>query len=419
MSSDNRPVSNDPAFNSANPEFLQCPHRMLAGMREQGRVHEDMLGNSLLLTRHADIDAFLRDRRYCKDPRKLPPDHPIRRVLQVPEEPDRQPPMIFLDPPEHTRLRRLVNQAFTPAAVEERRPRIREIAHELLDAIGTKTELDVVWDYARPLPIIVIAEMLGVAIDDRVKFAEWSNEMMHGLNPFAAKELRNRALQARKDLIAYFSGAIEEHRLAPKPDLLSALVAAEENGDRLSQTELVDLCLLLLLAGNLTTTDAIGSGVLALLEHPAQLDKLRRDRSLLPRAVEEILRWEPPFTSSRRLVMNDTEVAGCPVAAGTFVHGSLPSANRDPAVFADPETFDIAREKNPHLTFGAGIHMCVAAPLARAEVQIALDVLLSRCAKIELTTPAEELQWKQIVFMRGLEKLPVRVDRVSPRSPDG
>src|SRR5688572_21399177 len=192
--------------------------------------------------------------------------------------------------------------------------------------------------------------MLGVAIEDRVKFAQWSNEMMHGLNPFAAKELRNRALEARKELIAYFSGAIDDHRANPRADLLAALVAAEEDGDRLSQTELVDLCLLLLLAGNLTTTDAIGSGVLALLEHPAELSRLRNDRSLLPRAVEEILRWEPPFTSSRRLIISDTEVAGCPVQAGTFVHGSLPSANRDPAVFPNPETFDVTREKNPHLT---------------------------------------------------------------------
>jgi cytochrome P450 len=417
---DTNPVPKAPdAYQPIDIEFLKDPHATLRQMREEGRIHRTQGGfagfglEGYVVTRYDDVNEVLRDRAHISDFRKLPEGDPRRRRIDALG--DSLPPSILtLDPPEHDRIRGLVNKAFTPRAIEALKPRITEIANELLDAVEGETEIEFMETMATPLPVIVIAELLGVPSEDRDRFKEWSNAVV-AISPSDitdAESLQKRFQQAQaasSALAGYFREQVELRRDEPGDDLISKLIEVEEQGDRLTEPEMISLCRLLLNAGNLTTTDLLGNGLLELLRHPDQMQLLRDDPDLVPSAVEEMLRYTPPVSNTGRLTANDTEVAGCPVPGHANVAVSLMAANRDPKVFDHPESFDVTREENRHLSFGGGIHYCLGAPLARAEAQGALRALLERYNRIETAVPLDEVEWRGGGAFRGLRALPLRV----------
>lgn len=398
-------------FNPLLPEFLADPYPFYQRLREQDPVHwNQVLGFGMwVLTRYADVMAVLRDPRFSAQRRSA---DVVQEVLEIfPQEGEMSPlvranTMLSSDPPDHTRMRTLVNKAFTPRAVEAMRPRIQAIVDSLLDAAQERGGMDVIADLAYPLPVIVIAEMLGVPPEDRDQFKRWSDDVVTTIEPVLSPEAQQRAQRASLELAEYFRGIVEVRRREPRDDLLSALIAAEEQGDRLTEDELYATCILLLVAGNETTTNLIGNGMLALLRHPDQLQRLREEPSLLEPAVEEMLRYESPVQLTARVALTDVEVGGRTVGRGQLVLTVLGAANRDPAQFPEPDRFDVARRDNRHLAFGHGIHYCLGAPLARLEAQVAFRSLLARFPRLE---PAfERPQWRPAVTLRGLATLPVR-----------
>jgi cytochrome P450 len=313
--------------------------------------------------------------------------------------------MLSRDPPDHTRLRRLVSKAFTPRMVELLRPRVQAIADALLDAVADRGEMDLIDDYAFPLPITVIAEMLGVPPADRDQFRAWSDTLVAAVPPMPAGP---EATEAAEGLRRYLEALFEERRRAPAEDLSTGLLQAEEAGDRLSKEELQGMMYLLLVAGYETTANLIGSGVLALLQHPDQLAALRGDPALLPSAVEELLRFcAPVATSTLRYAADDVALGGVVIPKGDMVLVVITAANRDPVRFPFPDALDITRADNKHLAFGHGIHYCLGAPLARLEGEIALGTLLRRMPDLRLSVAPGALTWRPSLVLRGLTKLPV------------
>ena len=351
--------------------------------------------------RHADCQAILRDPHAWSSLFPTPPGF-------EPEDVPRS--MLVTDPPEHTRLRALVNQAFTPKRVRQLAPRIEAIAHELLDDAIARREVDLVDALTYPLPVVVIAEMIGVPIEDRARFKAWSDALVAPLGTaffeVAPPERVATLRRIRSELEAYFVRLVEARRSEPRDDLLSALVAAELEGSRLSFEELLAMLILLLVAGNETTTNLIGNAVLDFLDHPDALAALRADPSLMPDAVEEVLRFSSPVQMDPRRAARDVELHGIPVDAGGIVLCWLGSANRDEAVFEDPDRFDIRRSKNPHLAFGFGPHYCLGGPLAELEAEVALRVLLARTRSFRRADDAPLSLHPSIVF-RGVRCLPV------------
>ena len=313
--------------------------------------------------------------------------------------------ILFLDPPDHTRIRQLVGKAFTPRAVEAMRPHIQEIVDGLLDAAAGKGEMDVIADLALPLPVTVISEMLGVPVEDQARLQQWTDIAVRLIDPSDDVAILAEAANALGGYNEYFGGLIGERRQQPREDLLSALVQAEEEGDRLSEQELLAMMALLYVAGHETTVNLIGNGMLALFRHPGELDRLRRDPSLLPSAVEEMLRYDSPVQLTARTATADVELDGLRIAKGQEAGVLLGAANRDPAQFPDPDRFDVGRQDNRHVAFGGGIHHCLGAPLARAEAQIAIGSLLRRFPVLNLVD--REPPRKETVNLRGLASLPV------------
>jgi hypothetical protein len=314
--------------------------------------------------------------------------------------------MLSSDPPEHTRLRGLVSKAFTFKAVEQLRPRIQQIVDELLDDVQAKARMDIIWDLAYPLPVIVIAELLGVPSEQRDTFKRWSDDIVATLGgPMAAPETRERGRQSAIEMADYFRTVIAERRKSPKNDLLSGLVAAEERGDFLSEDELIATCILLLAAGNETTTNLIGNGTLALLRNPDQLDRFRADPSLAESAVEEMLRYDGPVQGTARVATERLELGGKTVEEGQICFCLIAAGDRDPAHFPKPDVLDLARQDNRHIAFGFGIHFCLGAPLARAEAQIAFPTLLRRMPNLRLAS--EQVEWGGTFILRGLKSLAV------------
>jgi cytochrome P450 len=307
-----------------------------------------------------------------------------------------------------------VNKAFTPRVIERIRPHIADIAEELLDALPVPGELDVVRDLAIPLPMIVIAEVLGVPLSDRDRFKAWSTDVANSLGgPFQAPDVLDKARQSSNEIADYFREQIAQRRQAPRDDLLSALCAAEEQGDLLSEDELIATCILLLVAGNETTTNLIGNGMLSLLNNPQQRRRLQADPSLIESAVDEMLRYEGSVQMTSRIVDHHFEFRGQGFEEGQVVLLLLGAANRDPAQFPQPDRFDVGRRPNRHLAFGQGIHYCLGAPLAVAEAQIAFQTLLRRLPEPEAAFEAPE--WGQSFILRGLKNLPVRSTVVAPK----
>ncbi len=395
-------------YNPFVPEVHANPYPVFRQLREEDPVHWSELMDAWVLTRYADVVAVLKHPRFSADRRRARNRFAQQAAMTLEEQGPlaRAATMLTADPPEHTRLRGLVSKAFTIRAVEAMRPRIQRITDELLDAAQEKGELDVIWDLGYPLPVIVIAEMLGVPSERRDDFKRWSDDIVATLGgPFVAPEVLERGQQSAHEMAEYFRGVIDERRRAPKDDLLSGLIAAEERGEALSEDEMIATCMLLLAAGNETTTNLIANGTLALLRNPEQLDRLRNDPSLVESAVEEFLRYDGPVQGTARVALEDVEIGGKQVEEGQLVFTLLAAANHDPTVFAAPDELDVARRDNRHVAFGFGIHFCLGAPLARLEGQIAFETILRRLLNLRLAT--DEVEWGGTFILRGLKKLPV------------
>ena len=390
-------------YNPLSRQTAQDPYPVYAALRERDPVHRSALMNAWMFTRHADIDTILRDhRRFSNDPRKGSLSRRQRAGLPADEEFT----MLFLDPPDHKRLRALVNKAFTPKAVNALEPHIRSLLGSLLDEIDDPAGFDLMQAVAQPLPVIVIAEMLGVPPEDRAQFKIWSDQRARTLEPSIDARERALAEAANKSLNNYFRPIIEERRAAPQDDIVSALAQAEEEGDRLTELEMLNMLRLLLIAGNETTTNLIGNGVLALLRHPDQLQRLRDDPSLIPLAVDELLRFDSPVQTDFRRALEDCEVNGFPLKKRDNIVLLLGAANRDPDVFDEPDRLDVGRGDRSHLSFGRGIHHCIGAPLARLEGRVVLETLLERFSQISLRD--RQPRFRNSIVLRGLESLPVR-----------
>ena len=394
------------AYNPLSAAVVQDPYPVYAALRARGTVHRSRLLNAWLVARHAEADAILRDHRsFANDPRRGTLTRRQQAMLPAADE----YPMLILDPPDHTRLRALVNKAFTSRAVNALEARIRAIAAALLDAVDDPGGFDLMTALARPLPIIVIAEMLGVPAEDRDRFTLWSTQRARLLEPTASLRERAVAQDASREFDAYFRAIIARRRSAPRDDILSALAHAEDGGERLSEREMLNMLRLLLIAGNETTTNLIGNGMLALLASPDQLARLRGDPGLVPTAVEELLRFDSPVQMTFRRVRADCAVNGFEVRARDNIAILVGAANRDPDVFEEPDRLDVGRAHCPHLSLGRGIHHCLGASLARLEGRIAFEMLLERFAHIEL--PGRRPKFRNGILLRGLESLPLRCRR--------
>ena len=390
-------------YNPLSDRTVQNPYPLYAALRARSPVHRSTLLNAWLFTRHADVDVILRDhRRFGSDPRKGRLSRRQRALLP----PENELPMLALDPPDHTRLRALVNKAFSQRAVSALEPRIRAVFGALLDDIANPAEFDLVQVVARPLPVMAIAEMLGVPAEDRGRFGVWSARRARMLEPTITPRERAAGVEAGKAFDAWFRPIIEQRSAAPRDDIVSALVLAQDEGGRLSERETLNMLRLLVIAGNETTTNLIGNGMLALLRNPDQLQRLRDDPGLIPAAVEELLRFDSPVQTDFRRVLADCEVNGFALRKRDNVALSLGAANRDPEVFEDPDRLDVGRGQGSHLSFGRGIHHCLGAALARLEGRIVFEMLLERFSRISLLD--EHPRFREGIVLRGLNALRVR-----------
>ncbi|MGE0679715.1 MAG: cytochrome P450 [Candidatus Binatia bacterium] len=390
-------------FNPLLPEFRLDPYPTYRRLQTEDPVHRSMLPGVWVLSRHADVSMVLRDARFGRADaetfwRERLGDCPAHKVITK--------WMLFRDPPDHTRLRTLVNKAFTPRAIENLRPRVQEIVNELLDTVQNDGGMDLMTAFAYPLPVLVICEMLGVPAKDRDIFKAWSGDLARILDPILTPDIVERGHALIGSMAEYFRELIEQLRKNPQGSLLDAMIAAEEQGDRLSEEELLANCILLFGAGHETTVNLIGNGTLSLLRHPAQLAKLQANPDLIESAIEECLRYESPVQMTGREVKQDVEIDGVRVSAGERLFTLIGAANRDPSQFSDPDRFDITREDNKHLAFGHGIHFCLGASLARLEGQFAIGTLVRRLPGLKLK--GDSLQWRDAFTLRGLQALPVQ-----------
>jgi cytochrome P450 len=385
------------------PEYRADPYPLYHKLRQLDPVHRSPDG-AWVVTRHVDATAVLRDPRFSSNPSHLGGERPRVGPRRLDSK-----VLLFLDAPDHTRLRSLVSKAFTPAVVRRLRPRVEELVAGLLDRARERGSIELIADLAYPLPVAVICELLGVPEADRGSFGSWSSDASRLLDrdldlDEATVERGTAAIVAFTE---YFGGLVQQRKQDPRDDLASGLIAVEEAGERLSWEELFATIILLFLAGHETTVNLIGNGMLALLRHPEQLERLRRDPALGPTAVEEVLRYESPVHVTARIATVDLEVGGVPVGAGEQVIVAVAAANRDPAVFADPDQLDVGRRDNRHLSFSAGMHYCLGAALARLEGEVAFGALLREFETIELADPEPSL--RDHFVLRGLRSLPLRL----------
>jgi len=397
-----------PTPNLASPGFKADPHPTYARLRAESPVHRTVLADrqvAWLVTRYDDALAVLKDEQFVKDRTRV-----ARR--DGPGRPQWAPGfvrplatnMLDRDGVDHRRLRTLVQLAFTPRRIEALEARVQALCDELLDAGATRGRMDLVAAYALPLPVTIIAELLGVPAADRGRFQAWSNNVVA---VSSAGDLV-RGLPSIWLFVRYLRRLIAGRRARPRDDLVTDLIRAEEAGDALCEDELLAMVFLLLVAGYETTVNLIASGTLALLEHPDQLARLRREPELMGSAVEELLRFTSPVDiATERFAREDVAFGGARIPRGEMVLAVLGSANRDAAQFPDPDTLDLAREPNRHLAFGQGAHYCLGAPLARLEGRIALGTLLRRLPGLALAAPPDALRWRRGLFLRGLAELPV------------
>jgi cytochrome P450 len=396
------------ALSPMNPEYQKDPFTLLDEVREQDRAVFDGMMSRYIVGRFDDVQKILNDRDLAVDPRKADENSFSAMLRQRANDETREPSMLFLDPPDHTRLRGLVSKAFTPRSIESMRERIGEIANELLDQVEGQSSFDLMTAFCQPFPTIVIAEMLGVDPKDQADFKRWTDDSVAaGFDPFASEEKKERARISGEALQAYLRAVIAERRAEPKDDLITGLLQAEDSGNFFNDEEVVSMISLLLGAGNVTTTDLLGNGMKNLLSNPDQVQMLRDDPALVLNAVEEMLRYEGPVTFTGRIAVDDRELAGCPMHQGQSVTLAIGAANYDPRLHSDPHKFDITRADIDHVAFGGGRRYCLGAPLARLETQIGVLTLLDRFPNLRM--PDQELVWKTVPGFRGLEKLIVEV----------
>ena len=389
-------------FNPMDPEFIEDPYPTYHRLRSEDPVHQSPLG-FWVLSRYEDVVAALRDPRLGKE--AIASFVAARFGAPVPAM---GLSMLDRDPPDHTRLRGLVSKAFTPRVVEGLRPDIQGIVDDLVARVEGRHAMDLIEEFAYPLPVVVICQMLGVPVEDRDRFKQWGLDIARGLDSILLppdSEVGRRSAAARQALADYFRALIAERRAAPRGDMLSDLIAAEEAGDKLSTDELLATCILLLVAGHETTVNLIGNGTLALLRNPEQLARLRADPGLIGSAVEELLRYDGPVQRTARIPSEDVTIAGRTIPKGEMVMPFIGAADRDPAQLPDPDRLDIGRADNRHIAFGWGIHFCLGAPLARLEGQIAIGTLVRRLPKLALAT--DRPQHRLSLTLRGLTSLPV------------
>jgi cytochrome P450 len=388
-----------------DPAFRQNPYPRYAELREapeRPRTPEGLW----VLARYADVLAALRDPKLSSDPRHRPETARPQQLRDLPLLADGTIKlMLTADPPDHTRLRRLASKAFTPRAVERLRPRVTELVDGLLDVAGEKGTCDLMAELAEPLPVMVICELLGVPAGDWDQFKPWSTAIARVLDPDADQAALERAIPAVVGFVQYFAALIAERRAAPRDDLLSALIAAEAEGDSLSTEELFAMVILLFIAGHETTTNLIGNGTLALARNPDQLAALRADPAMAPTAVEELLRYDSPVQITARTAVAPTSVGDLRLEPGEGVVCGLAAANRDPRYVDDPDTLRLARGAPTHVAFGNGIHYCLGAPLARLEGQVVFARMVQRFPTIELVDP--DPPYREHFVLRGLASLPV------------
>jgi cytochrome P450 len=397
----------------ASPRFKADPYPFYARLRAEAPVWRTTLPDrraAWLVTRYENVARVLKDDTFAKD--KLNAMNPQQRA-KTPWVPGFLKPlernMLDLDDPDHARLRALVSKAFTPRLIERLRGRIEVLCEELLDAMarkeGRRGQIELVTEYALPLPATVIAELLGAPAEDHAKFHRWSNRLVS----VSSKRNMLRAVPAALLFVRYLRNLIERRRADPRDDLITALIGAEEAGDKLSEDELLAMAFLLLVAGHETTVNLIASGMLALLEHPKQMKRLRREPFLVKPGVEELVRYASPVEmATERYAREDVEIEGTTIPRGELVLAVLGSANRDERHFEDPDVLDLARDPNRHLAFGrGGVHHCLGAPLARMEGQIAISVFLRRFPTARLAVASETLRWRRGLFLRGLQRLPL------------
>jgi cytochrome P450 PksS len=401
-------MNTTPPVDIVSPKFKANPFPLFEHRRANQPVFNTVLPDKTsiwLLTRYADVYALLKDARFAKNKHNALTPEQLRRQPWVP--PMFRPlerNMLDLDQPDHTRLRSLVHKAFTPHLIDKMRTRVQSLADELLERVAQKGEMDLIRDYALPLPLTLITEILGVPTSDRDKFHKWSKVIV-SVNQFNNNW---RVLPAIWQFNRYLRRFFKIRRADPKDDLVSALIEAEEAGDKLSEDELLAMVFLLLVAGHETTVNLIGNGTLALLQHPEQLEKLRGDAALIKPAVEELLRYTSPvFMSTERYAREDVTIHGLTIKQGEMTLGVIGSANRDETVFENPNDLYITRDPNKHLSFGQGVHFCLGAPLARLEAQIAINTLLRRMPELRLKGSSESVRWSSSLILRGLESLPV------------
>lgn len=405
-----QPSASPGPFDPWSAAFVADPYPAYAELRATGRAHYFAATDQWLVPHYADVSALLRDRRLG---RTYLHRFTHEEFGRTPPPPEHEPfetlngqGLLDLEPPDHTRIRRLVSKAFTPRTVEQLVPTVRRLAAGLVDDFVEQGGGDLLSAVAEPLPVAVIAEMLGIPESDRAPLRPWSAAIcgMFELNP--SEETARAAVRASLEFSAYLRELIAERRTDPGPDLISALVAAHDEGERLTEQEMVSTCVLLLNAGHEATVNTTANGWWTLLRHPEQLAALRRDHGLLPSALEELMRYDTPLQMFERWVLDDIEIGGTVIPRGSEVALLFGSANRDPARFTDPDTLDLARRENPHITFGAGIHFCLGAPLARVELAASFGELLRKAPGLRLVA---EPEWNPGYVIRGVKELRVEL----------
>ena len=385
-------------FNPFDPAYRANPYPYYKALYGRPPVLFELFQPLALVGCYAEAFAVLQDHERFSSRRQLEPQAELFQGADT---------VLFCDPPAHTRLRKLVSRAFTPKRIRDLETPIRQITAKLLDQAEQKGRLEVVGDLATPLPVMVIADMLGVPSEQHAQFKHWSDRIIERRNYPPGAPVPDEITRAISDLKTFFAAEIEKRRAAPTNDLIGVLVAAHEEDNALTSEELQAFAILLLLAGNETTTNLISNGMLALGRNPDQLALLSHDRSLMPRAIEEMVRYDGPVQATGRIPVEDVEVGGTLIKAGTQTLVILAAANRDPAQFLNPDNFDITRKIDEHLGFGHGIHYCLGAALARMEGAIAINAVLDRFSGLRLEHPDAELQYKGSYFLRALAELPM------------
>jgi cytochrome P450 len=400
-----------PAENIASSEFKARAYPYYARLRDEAPVHQlKAVGNrssAWLITRYEDVSRLLKSDQLVKDRHNAMTLAQLKKTTTIPgflKALERN--MLDLDVPDHTRLRGLVHQGFTPRLIERMRARVQTLSEELIHSAKRNGQMDLIRDYALPIPVTIISEMLGIPERERASFAKYSNAILRAtVSPLSALFSIPQIMM----FVSLVRRVVKLKRKQPEDDLISVLTTVEEAGDRLSEDELLAMIVLLVIAGHETTVNLIGNGTLALLTHPKQLEQLRNDPALMKPAIEELLRFDSPVEyASERYSRENLELHGVKIPKGELVYLVLGSANRDEAQFSNPNNLELSRDPNKHLSFGQGIHFCLGAPLARLEASIIFQTLLREAPNLKLAVNAENLRWRPGTNVRGLEKLPVK-----------